>query len=116
MKHGRGEGPWNMAVDEAMMRALNAGESPPSLRLYQWDGYAISVGRFQSIERTMRVEQAAREGLPIVRRVTGGRGILHGDDLTISIACNCSDLGVTSQVSLAGIYAVLISICRVCIQ
>lgn len=101
-----------MAVDEAMMHAIIVGNTLPTLRLYQWEGFAISVGRFQNIARTMRAASTEEDGLSLVRRVTGGRGILHGDDLTISIACRSSDLGVSSQVSVASVYSILMGIFR----
>jgi len=112
MKHCRGTASWNMAVDEAMMRGVVARESPPTLRLYQWEGFAVSIGRFQNIERTMYAPAISDSGIPLVRRITGGRGILHGDDLTISIACRCADLGISSRLRLADIYAVLTDIMR----
>ena len=54
----------------------------------------------------MRAAVRESDRLPLVRRITGGRGILHGDDLTISIVCRSSDLGVGSQVCLADLYSV----------
>ena len=50
MRNGRSEAAWNMAADEAMMRGISNGTTPPTLRLYQWEDYAVSVGRFQNIE------------------------------------------------------------------
>lgn len=91
--HDAGAPVWNMAVDEAVFEAVEAGLAPPTLRLYRWDRAAVTVGRFQSVARTMDVDLCERRGIPIVRRPTGGRGVLHGSDQTLSIAARWSHLG-----------------------
>lgn len=75
----------NMAVDEAIMRAVGAGHQPPTLRVYGWMPPALSIGYGQ---RVSEVDQALvyAHGWDIVRRPTGGRAILHIDELTYSIA------------------------------
>src|SRR5258708_2358135 len=107
VRHQHGDAASNMAIDEALMRNLIVGNAPPTLRLYQWNGFAVSLGRFQSIKRTIHRDAVSDRGVPMVRRITGGRGILHGDDLTVSLACRCGDLGVPSQVNIAAIYTVI---------
>ena len=78
------DGVTNMAVDEAILRAVAAGEAPPTLRLYAWDPPALSLGRGQPVDD---VERGAVEaaGYGLVRRPTGGRAILHIDELTYSV-------------------------------
>jgi lipoate-protein ligase A len=73
-----------MAVDEAILRAVASGEAPPTLRLYAWTPPALSLGRGQPVED---VERGAVEaaGYGLVRRPTGGRAILHIDELTYSV-------------------------------
>lgn len=73
----------NMALDEAVSTAVRAGKSPPTLRLYTWKEAAVTIGYFQQIEK-VRLHFLS---LPIVRRITGGGAVLHGTDLTYSIAC-----------------------------
>ncbi len=83
-------GVWNMAVDEAIMEAVGAGQSPPTLRLYAWDPPCLSLGygqRFIDVDFT-RVEQL---GWDVVRRPTGGRAILHTDELTYSLSLPADD-------------------------
>lgn len=78
------DGPFNMGVDEALLEtALEAGR--PTLRFYSWRGPWLSVGYAQQVEpeQQSRLEAA---GVGLVRRVTGGRAVLHGQDLTYSIA------------------------------
>ena len=69
-----------MALDEALAATARAG-GPPTLRLYGWDVPSVSLGRFQPVED---LELSALKGIPYVRRPTGGRAILHGDELTYS--------------------------------
>lgn len=86
------EAEWNMRCDAAMLEGVAANALPPTLRLYQWRRPAITVGRFQNVERTIETEFCQQQDIPIVRRVTGGRGILHGTDLTIALAAPISHL------------------------
>ncbi len=78
-----------MAVDEAIARAVSAGESPPTLRFYGWAPPCVSLGRSQPLGSIDR-ERCSALGYDIVRRPTGGRAILHTDELTYSI---CAPVG-----------------------
>jgi lipoyl(octanoyl) transferase len=91
---GAGDAAWNMAVDEALLDGVMANSSPPTVRLYRWRRPSVTIGRFQNVMRTIDREACTAQGIPIVRRLTGGRGILHGTDLTVSIACAVADLGM----------------------
>ncbi len=75
----------NMAVDEAILWSVSEGLTPPTLRLYAWNPACLSLGYAQRIADVdlHRVEQL---GWHVVRRPTGGRAILHTDELTYSIA------------------------------
>ena len=83
-------GPANMAVDHAIAEACAAGESLPTLRFYRWQPPAISLGRHQPLAE-IDLEAAAAHGYDIVRRTTGGRAILHVDELTYSVAAPKSE-------------------------
>ena len=74
-----------MALDEAIAGAVRKKGLPPALRLYGWDRRALSIGCFQKAADIDR-EYCAAEGIPIVRRPTGGRAVLHHDELTYSFA------------------------------
>jgi lipoate-protein ligase A len=78
-------GAWNMAVDEAILEATVRGESLPTLRLYAWQPPCLSLGYAQPFADVDAV-QLDRLGWQVVRRVTGGRAILHTDELTYSVA------------------------------
>jgi lipoyl(octanoyl) transferase len=73
-----------MAADEALLDEVAAG-APPALRLYRWSRPALSLGRFQP-DADADADACARLGVEVVRRPTGGRGVLHGGDLTYAVA------------------------------
>ena len=77
-------GAWNMAVDEAILEQVGRGESPPTLRLYAWEPACLSLGRSQPFADVDGTRLQAR-GWEVVRRATGGRAILHTDELTYSV-------------------------------
>ncbi len=79
------DGPTNMAVDEAILEAVGRGDSLPTLRLYSWTPPCLSLGYSQPIGDADLGRIEAR-GWQIVRRLTGGRAILHTDELTYSVA------------------------------
>jgi len=78
-------GVYNMALDEELLVRAQAGEDRPVLRLYGWQPPAVSLGRFQKSETAVNVDACRRHGFDIVRRVTGGRAVLHDKELTYSI-------------------------------
>jgi lipoate-protein ligase A len=77
-------GAWNMAVDETLLESVYHQVSPPTLRLYAWEPPCLSLGYAQPIQD---VDQGRlqQHGWELVRRPTGGRAILHTDELTYSI-------------------------------
>ncbi|MCH2171164.1 hypothetical protein MK489_10305, partial [Myxococcota bacterium] len=85
LEHGDGAGPWNMGVDEALLEsAISRGE--PTLRFYGWQGAWLSLGYGQGDMRPGRRQEFRQAGVGCVWRVTGGRAVLHGGDLTYAVA------------------------------
>jgi lipoate-protein ligase A len=83
----------NMAKDEGLLREAVTPGVLPVLRFYTWSPPAVSLGRFQDKERAVNAKACQRRGFDIVRRITGGRAVLHCDELTYSvIARSDSDL------------------------
>jgi lipoate-protein ligase A len=74
-----------MALDEAISLSVRKGSSPPTLRLYGWERPSVSIGLFQKIS-DIDLPYCIKNNLPVVRRPTGGRAILHGDELTYSFS------------------------------
>ena len=79
----------NMDADRVLLAALTGGEAQiPTIRLYRWNGPTVSYGRLQEESDI----EALYPNLPRVRRPTGGRAVLHGTDLTITVAVLASQL------------------------
>ncbi len=78
-------GAYNMAIDEELLAKAQAGENVPVLRFYGWNPPAVSLGRFQKIEEAVNIEACRQHGFDIVRRITGGRAVLHRHELTYSV-------------------------------
>jgi lipoate-protein ligase A len=78
------DGPANMALDEAILESVARGDSLPTLRLYRWQVACLSLGYAQPAVDADRKRIAARDW-DLVRRMTGGRAILHADELTYSV-------------------------------
>lgn len=87
----------NMALDQAIAMACAAGDSPPTLRFYRWQPPAVSLGRHQPVADLDQAAVAAH-GYDIVRRTTGGRAILHIDELTYSVAAAATEPRVAGGV------------------
>jgi len=84
------DGAWNMALDRALQLSREAGQSPPTLRLYRWLRPTITLGRFQKLT-DVDVAFCASRGIDVVRRFTGGRGVLHDDEVTYAIVAGIGD-------------------------
>jgi lipoate-protein ligase A len=81
---GYNDGATNMAIDESILKAVNVGAVPPTLRFFSWNPPCLSLGINQAAGDVDRKACNLR-GWNIVRRPTGGSGILHVDELTYSI-------------------------------
>ncbi len=79
------DAPLNMAIDEAILTQYLAGKVPPTLRAFRWTQTAITLGRFQNVEREIEQERCQQQGIALVRRPTGGRAVYHRDEFTYSL-------------------------------
>jgi lipoate-protein ligase A len=77
-------GVFNMEYDEALARMLVDGTGNSTIRVYGWRPFAISLGWNQSMDEIDRNKTLAA-GIDVVRRPTGGRAILHANELTYSV-------------------------------
>ena len=84
IKTSPAHGAWNMALDEAILESVLRSDSLPTLRLYTWDPPCLSLGHAQHF-MDVDVSRLQARGWEVVRRVTGGRAILHTDELTYSV-------------------------------
>ena len=84
---------YNMAIDEAIVRAVAKGKSPPTMRLYGWERNSVSIARQQNLDILH-----SPEALEVVRRPTGGNAVVHHEnDLTYSIIAPRDRLPGTSH-------------------
>src|SRR6478609_2506534 len=76
---------YNMALDEALLAWHSKGEIPPTIRFSGWNPPTLSIGYFQKAEKEINFDKVKELGLGFVRRPTGGRGVLHDEELTYSV-------------------------------
>ena len=79
-----------MALDRAVQLSVRAGDAPPTLRLYRWVRPTVTLGRFQDASG-VDTQECSRLGIDVVRRFTGGRGVLHDDEVTYAVVARTSD-------------------------
>ena len=82
---GRSSAASNMAIDEAMLLTHEAGVSPPTLRVYSWEVPTLSLGYAQKTSREVNLAACQQHGVALVRRPTGGRAVLHDQEVTYSV-------------------------------
>jgi len=85
IKSGYQTGAMNMALDEALLHAVAEGTSPPVLRFYRWRPATVTLGYAQSASTDIDLEVCRKTGLDVVRRSTGGRAVLHDNEVTYSV-------------------------------
>ena len=84
-------GSWNMAVDDYLFRSL--GEDPQTiLRFYSWKNPTASLGYSQKAEKVLDVPYCQKNGIDVVRRMTGGKMVLHFREVTYSICSSDSSV------------------------
>lgn len=101
VQDGGAAGPWNMAVDEALLQGQALAGAQPVLRFYGWEPACLSLGRLQPWD-----EAYQRMGTEVVRRPTGGRAVWHQHEVTYSIAARLEQLPSRGN-SVSEVYQVL---------
>lgn len=79
---GPNNGSLNMAIDEYLATSVNC--EVPILRFYQWQPYAISLG-YNQRSADIDLEKCRQDKIDIVRRPTGGRAVLHAEEVTYAV-------------------------------
>ena len=123
---GAGGAAWNMAVDEALLISAGKDNFRPTLRFFAWDRPSLSIGSFQDVSE-LDLGRLGERGIPLVRRPTGGRAVLHDAELTYSVTCPISSPCFPSDLmgsyktiggcflrglSLLGVEAALVPVCK----
>lgn len=76
---------YNMALDEALLEWHSKELIPPTIRFYGWNPATLSLGYFQKIKEEINLDKIEEHKLGLVRRLTGGRAVLHDKELTYSV-------------------------------
>jgi lipoate-protein ligase A len=85
------DGAANMAIDAALLEEVDSStETRTIIRFYQWRRPTMSLGRNQKVEKAVSAEYCKTNGIDIVYRPTGGRAVLHDDELTYAVVSNNS--------------------------
>jgi lipoate-protein ligase A len=96
-------GSLNMAVDDFLFRSLSS-EPQTYLRFYRWERPTVSLGYSQGIQKVVDVEYCQKKGIDVVRRMTGGKLVLHHREVTYSL---CSSDKETFTATLADSYRLI---------
>ena len=100
-------GAWNMAVDDMLFAAAEEGRTDgPVLRLYGWRPWCLSIGYHQSLSEACDRDHCLKAGYDIVRRPTGGKAVLHADEITYSVVAR-HDEAPFAGAGLAGAYGLI---------
>lgn len=100
LRHDEKTGKFNMDFDVALKDS-----GKPAFRIYRWKPWAVSLGANQKKEQ-IDEEKCRKMGFDIVRRPTGGRAVLHANELTYSVVMPLQD-GVTIQDAYRDIHMIL---------
>ncbi len=73
-----------MAFDEFLLK--RTAEGGIHLRLYGWERITVSIGYPQSVSRSLDLDFLQQEGIPFVRRMTGGKAVVHHNEITYAVA------------------------------
>lgn len=95
------KGSLNMAIDDYLFRSLDEDIPQTYLRFYQWEKPTVSLGYSQKIQKVVDIDYCRQNGIDIVRRITGGKMVLHHREVTYSL---CSSDSKTFTSTLSGSY------------
>jgi lipoate-protein ligase A len=82
----------HMALDQVLAEAVGDGTRRPTLRIWEWGAPAVVIGSFQSLRNEVDQDGAARHGITVVRRVSGGGAMFiePGNTITYSLTVPAS--------------------------
>lgn len=108
------DGPTNMAIDEAILLSRQRGLVPNTIRLYQWSPSTVTIGKHQSVDLEVDLDEIDQRGFQLVRRISGGGAVLHAEnkEITYSVIARKNDL-LNSKAKLKpidGIYERILNI------
>jgi lipoate-protein ligase A len=95
----------NMAIDEAVFRETIKNKKYPTIRFYESNPSAVSIGYFQDAKKEVNIEKCNREGIDIARRITGGKAVFHCNEITYCVVAEDQEKIFPSDIS--GTYKVI---------
>lgn len=95
----------NMAIDEAIFHETIKNKKAPTIRFYNSQPVAISIGYFQDAKKEVNIEKCYSAGIDIARRITGGKAVFHFNELTYSVVA--SDHEKSFPPDILGTYKVI---------
>ena len=83
-------GTFNMAADQFLLDKCRD-YAEPVFRLYDWECPTLSLGKNEKVDSLIDLQECQNLSIPVVRRMTGGKAVLHGFDLTYSIVAGVQE-------------------------
>ncbi|GGQ15033.1 lipoate--protein ligase A [Streptomyces mutabilis] len=96
----------HMALDEVITAEVAAGRRAPTLRVWEWASPSVVIGSFQSLRNEVDPEGAAKHGMTVVRRISGGGAMFVEPMSTITYSLSVPE-SLVSGLSFADSYAYL---------
>ncbi len=92
----------NMAIDEAILTYRMRNEVPNTIRFFCWKPSAVSIGKFQTLQNEVQLDNCKKLGVDVVRRITGGGTVFHDSEseITYSVTANKQQLGTQDITSI----------------
>lgn len=103
-------GATNMAIDQAIAD-LYPQQKQPTLRVYRWNPPCLSIGYGQRIARDVDLQACRARGIDVVRRPTGGRAILHDQELTYALVAPVDDPHIAGANVVQSYHAISEALC-----
>jgi lipoate-protein ligase A len=99
----------NMAIDEAILTSRTQNLVPNTLRLYQWQPSAVSIGKNQNPQQQIHTQALKKLGVDLVRRTSGGGTVYHDQtgEITYSVTAPTQNLGKDITTIYTQIYAAI---------
>lgn len=96
----------HMALDEVLAEEVAAGRRAPSVRFWEWAAPSVIIGSFQSVRNEVDLDAADRNGIEVVRRITGGGAMFVEPGTTVTYSLYAPQ-SLVAGMSFADSYAFL---------
>jgi len=96
----------HLALDQVLAEEVGEGRREPTLRIWEWEEPAVVIGSFQSVRNEVDAENAARYGIQVVRRISGGGAMFMEAGAVVTYSLY-APLDLVQGMSFADSYAFL---------